>query len=198
MTMASQNIILASASPRRRTLLSKINIKGKFDILPSNYRESLPMDLTPAEMTMYLSLRKAQEVAYRKSTPKDSLVLAADTIVLVDGEIYGKPDDKKDAYRMLKNLSGRSHHVISGIALLRLADNIKFLAFDSTEVMIGKLTDNEILQYIESLEPMDKAGAYAIQGEFADHITGFKGSYDNVVGLPTELLNTIIPTILTP
>lgn len=198
MTKTKKNkIILASASPRRKELFSKMHIDDAVcEILPSNYEESLPMEMTPEETVMYLSFRKALEVASRATTEDDAIVIGSDTIVVVDGEIYGKPADEQDAYRMLKKLSGRSHFVITGLAILNLKKNIKKLAFDKTEVRVRHLDEDEIWEYIRTVEPMDKAGAYAIQGEFADHISSFKGSYDNVVGLPTELLSAMLGDVI--
>lgn len=194
------NLILASASPRRRDLLSKIvpswPFEFEYSIKASNYEESLPIQLTPAETTMYLSLRKAQEVASRQGIAPSSIVIGSDTIVEVDGQIYGKPRNEEDAFRMLKSLSARSHNVISGLAVIVVGKGIKKVSFDSTEVKLKALSDQDIWDYIKTGEPMDKAGAYAIQGIFAKYIDGFCGSYNNVVGLPTELLNKTLAEIL--
>ena len=168
--------ILASASPRRRELLQGMGCEFRIQVSDA---EEVSEGLSPEETALQNARSKALAVA--KECP-DWPVLGADTVVAVDGSIYGKPKDEADAKNMLRRLAGRSHHVITGIAFVRKGQ--VFSAAETTEVRFGDMTDEEIAAYVKTGEPMDKAGAYAIQGRAEAWIEGIYGSWSNVVGLP--------------
>lgn len=174
-------IVLASASPRRRELLASVGIQ--FQIIPSNIDEIQQPDEKPEDFVLRLSQEKAAEVAQR-STVSGRWFIGSDTIVLCDDQILGKPDSREDSASMLRMLSGRSHHVISGYAILDRNSNQWIRRCITTEVTFRTLTDREIDGYIASGEPADKAGSYAIQGLGAFMVTTINGSYSSVVGLP--------------
>ncbi len=171
--------ILASASPRRKELLEQIGVK--FDILPVTGEEVITKEL-PGEVVMELAKQKAEEVA--KTAGADALVLGADTVVAYEGKILGKPKDEADALRMLTMLSGKEHEVYTGVALIDNRDQSMENFFERTKVMMYPVSEEEIRDYIAGGEPMDKAGAYAIQGLGAKFIQKIEGDYNNVVGLP--------------
>ena len=171
--------ILASASPRRKELLEQIGVK--FDILPATGEEVITKEL-PGEVVMELAKQKAEEVA--KTAGADALVLGADTVVAYEGKILGKPKDEADALRMLTMLSGKEHEVYTGVALIDNRDQSMENFFERTKVTMYPVSEEEIRDYIAGGEPMDKAGAYAIQGLFAEFIVKIDGDYNNVVGLP--------------
>ncbi|MCE5315124.1 MAG: Maf family protein [Armatimonadota bacterium] len=190
--MPKHDIILASASPRREELLSLIF--KEFWVVPSKFDESkVPGDLSPAEQVVHSSLMKARDVS--QDNPK-SLVIGADTVVVVDEEILGKPRDRSDAARMLKLLSGRTHQVYTGITVIFRGK--EHSGFECTDVTFSGLTDEVISRYISSGEPMDKAGAYAIQGRGAVLIESINGCYFNVVGLPVHKLSAILAELGMP
>lgn len=176
--------ILASGSPRRKELLQEIGLS--FRVLPSNVSEEFSASLSPSEVVQQLAARKATDVA---SKEKEASIIGADTIVVRKGEIIGKPRDQKDAARILSSLQGREHQVYSGIALSYLRDGERHLITDyrMTKVHMRPLTEQEIWWYIKTGEPMDKAGAYGIQGKGASLIEGIEGCYFNVVGLSLVL-----------
>ena len=185
-------LVLASASPRRRELLAQVGFK--FDVTPAHIPEDPRAGEDPIAYVTRLAREKA-EVVYAelssKSTSQDGLVvLGADTTVTLDNHILGKPEDERDAARMLRMLSGRSHHVITGVAVVtaRGAE----VAAEVTAVRFLTLTDAEIDAYVATGEPMDKAGAYAIQGLAARWIPRVEGCYFNVVGLPLALVSTLL------
>lgn len=180
-------IILASASPRRRELLDQIGLE--FSIIPSFVAEEGDLP-SPEETAEHLAVIKAQDVAGRLDG--DGYVIGADTIVVVDGAIYGKPADKEDARRMLIRLQGREHQVITGLAVIRLRDGETITGHEITTVIMRPLSMGEIDGYIATGEPMDKAGAYAIQGRGAVFIPGIRGCYFNVVGLPLARLLSML------
>ena len=169
--------ILASGSPRRKELLQQIN--ARFEIRISAAEELSGDSISPAEMVEKNAAAKAQVVA--RLYPNHA-VLGADTVVALDGHTYGKPDSREDAIRMLKEFSGRMHQVLTGIAWVY--NGHLFTDVVKTDVEFAQLADTEIERYVKSGEPMDKAGAYAIQGAAAEFIAGIHGSYSNVVGLP--------------
>ncbi len=168
-------IILASASPRRREILKNAGID--FKVLAADIDESTEKIL-PHEVVLDISKRKAAAAA--KKT--DGVIIAADTVVALDGEILGKPRDDEDAYRMLKALSGREHEVYTGVCVM-CGDKCDSF-YEKTKVFFREMADDFIKAYIETGEPRDKAGAYAIQGKCAAYITRIEGDYLNVVGLP--------------
>lgn len=174
--------ILASASPRRRELFSII--WPDFDVEVSDVDESSVSWTSPEELCLALSRLKATDVASRHT---DSCVIGADTIVCVDGEVLGKPHDNGDAVRMLTMLSGRSHHVLTGICICLGGKVIANKCCD-TEVVFKSLTTSEINSYVSSGDPFDKAGAYGIQNGAARFCERINGDFFNVVGLPVNLL----------
>ena len=178
----NKKIILASASPRRKELLSVIT--EDFLVLPSDAEEIIPGDISADETAEYLAKIKAQAVA--ADHPQD-VVIGADTCVVVGNEILGKPVNFNDAKRMLNLLSGKTHKVITGCAIINDGKTVSFSS--QTEVEFYPLSETQIEEYINSLEPYDKAGSYAIQGKASLFVKGIKGDYFNVVGLPVAELN---------
>ena len=176
--------ILASASPRRKQLLSEI-VQG-FEIIPAQGEEKADNSLPPSELVIQLATAKAQEVATLPQA-KDKGVLGADTIVVLDGEVLGKPKDEKDAERMLTALSGKTHFVYTGVCLsVPTTGGRKCITgVDATAVVFENLTKEQVKDYIKTGSPMDKAGAYGIQD--GGLVKEIKGSFTGVVGLPIEL-----------
>ncbi len=177
--------ILASASPRRRELL-KIIVED-FLCLPADIDETVDSSIAPRTAPEYLALQKAEHIAQKHP---DKIIIGADTTVFLGDTPLGKPKDEADAFNMLKALSGKSHTVITGCALV--LGNKKTSFSVATEVCFKELTDNDIKVYIETHEPMDKAGAYGIQGKGALLCEKIEGDYFNVVGLPISKLNDAI------
>ncbi|MDD2446723.1 MAG: Maf family protein [Tissierellia bacterium] len=182
-----ERIVLASGSPRRREIMEKYNID--LIVEKSNVDENINRGETPEQVSMTLSLIKALDVSNR--FPKD-IVIGADTIVVVDGKILGKPKGKEDAYDMLNILSGRIHEVITGVALIKADMNIKIIDYEKTRVKFRKLTDDMIYRYIGTNEPFDKAGAYAIQGVGQILVENIDGCFFNVVGLPLTKIDKLL------
>ena len=176
-------LILASASPRRAELLQLLKLK--FRVVPSTATEVLDEQLSPFEVCQLNARRKARAVA--KKNP-DSLVLGADTLVFLDGEIMGKPANPADAERMLTRLQSRTHQVVTGISLIHLRAHRERIFAVSTDVMFHPLDTGQIHDYLARVNPLDKAGAYAIQEHGDLIISEISGSYSNVVGLPVERL----------
>lgn len=175
-------IILASASPRRRELLTQIGLE--FEIMPSQKEEVIKeQDVT--ETVMNLAAVKAMDI-YKQlsetSLEEDILVIGADTVVVLDGKILGKPKDEEDAFRMLRFLQGNTHQVYTGVCLIT-SEKMQIF-YECTDVVMYSLADEDIRSYIRSGEPMDKAGSYAIQGLAAVFVEKICGDYNNVVGLP--------------
>lgn len=173
-------IILASQSPRRRELLKYIT--DDFKVMSSNVDETLPKDISPGDAVLYLSRIKAQP--FKNET---DIVIGADTVVSIDNKILGKPKDFDDAYKMLSLLSGKWHSVYTGVTLIK-GENVKSFSVE-TRVKFFELTDTDIENYIRTKEPMDKAGAYGIQGFGSLLVERIDGDYFNVVGLPVSRLN---------
>ena len=180
--------LLASASPRRRELLR--NAGFDFDVQPSQVVEEIKPGESPEEFARRAAREKAMQVA--ASSPAGSLVLGADTVVVIDGETLGKPSNREDATRMLQFLSGRTHQVHTGVCLVRAPGQIEALELATTLVTFRELDEEEIRRYVESGEPMDKAGAYAVQGLASKFVTRILGCYSNVVGLPVALVYGIL------
>jgi septum formation protein len=179
----SPELILASSSPRRRDLLSSLGLQ--FHVIPAELQE-IP---APQEAPRDFAVRVAEHKALVIGTKHPSAwVIGADTIVVVEGDILGKPLDKEDAKRMLQQLSDREHLVLTGYALLNMAASKKLKGVEETRVKIKALEQREIEWYINTDEPLDKAGGYAIQGKGAFMVEWIKGSYTNVVGLPLSQL----------
>lgn len=184
--------ILASASPRRRDLLSALEIP--FEVISPAIDETPWPNEAPDSYVLRMAHEKAVAVAQRLGTDKALRILAADTEVVLEREILGKPANEKDAARMLRALSGRQHSVITGICLMDRRDGREDLKGESirTTVTFRKISEEEIHHYVASGEPMDKAGAYAIQGGAAGMIDHIDGSYSNVVGLPMECVSRLL------
>lgn len=176
------HIILASNSPRRRELLGGLGLPFDVKVLP-DIDEQYPEDLPVNQIAEYIAREKAD--AYRKVMADNDLVITADTVVIVDDEVMGKPVDADDARRMLRKLSGRSHQVTTGVCLTTKEQQRHFSV--TTDVTFKQLTDDEINHYVTIYKPFDKAGAYGIQ-EWIGYIgvTGLHGSYFNVMGLPVQ------------
>ncbi|MBE0069593.1 Maf family protein [Thermoanaerobacterium thermosaccharolyticum] len=179
-------IVLASNSPRRREILSNIGLD--FDVIPSNIAEETKEE-EPENIVMDLSRKKALCVA--EKLDDDSIVIGADTVVVIDGEILGKPTDKGEAFSMLRKLSGRWHKVYTGVSVVSLRNRKLINDYESTDVYIKNLSDDMILNYIEKGECLDKAGSYAIQGYGSLIVERINGDYFNVVGLPISKLYDI-------
>jgi septum formation protein len=175
----SHPLILASASPRREELLRLLGLD--FQVIPSRTDETFFINEKPAEHVLRLAENKAHTVA---QTHPHAWVLGADTIVVIDGEVLGKPADASAAGRMLEKLSGRTHEVFTGFALMRLAGQVAIKEGVRAAVTFRNISADEKLWYIKSPEPYDKAGAYAVQGLGAFFIKEIQGSYTNVMGLP--------------
>ena len=181
--MGPVRIILASQSPRRRELLERMGILS-FEVIPARGEVVLDPALPPERLVEELSRQKAAEVA--AGAAPEALVIAADTVVAVDGRVLGKPADPEDAVRMLTALSGREHTVYTGVTIRRGGEEAT--EHEATAVRFRPLTPEEIRTYVSTGEPMDKAGAYGIQGRFAAFIREISGSYTNVMGLPVGRL----------
>ncbi|NMA96372.1 MAG: septum formation protein Maf [Clostridiales bacterium] len=181
------DIILASDSPRRKEILTNLNID--FISIPSHIDEDGFFDDDPASRVMLLALEKAKGVASIVSEP--SLIIGADTLVYKD-EIIGKPNDDLDAFRILKELQGGWHEVLTGLAVIDTKKRQKKVVCEKTSVHMAPMTDRQIKRYIATGEPENKAGAYAIQGRAALYIKAIKGCYYNVVGLPVHKLWEVI------
>ena len=185
--MEKKSIILASGSPRRKELLLQIGIVP--EIIVSHVEEKITSDV-PAEVVMSLAEQKAVDVA--KDMPEGKVILGSDTVVAADGKILGKPKSHEEAYEMIRSLVGRSHQVYTGVCIVKKGaaggkDTVVSF-YDETDVQVSGMTEAEIREYADSEEPMDKAGAYAVQGFFARYIEGLRGSYANVMGLPVHLV----------
>ena len=183
----SPKIILASASPRRHELLRKMGVP--FAILALDTDESVSG--LPQERVRVLAERKAQAVA---DTLDEGLVIGADTLVALGEESLGKPGDDEDARRMLRALSGKTHQVYTGVCLLDAATGKREVRVARSDITMRKLTNAEIDAYVRTGEPHGKAGAYAIQGLGGALVSGYEGSFDNIVGLPTEMLREMLDT----
>lgn len=181
------NIILASSSPRRRKLLKKFKVEHT--VVESHTKEITNEKDNPAQTAMGLAFRKAYDVGKRY---RDSIVIGADTIVVFENQILGKPKDKLDAEKMLEALSGNEHEVITGIGLINLHQNKKIVDFERTIVKFEKLDKELIARYINTKEPFDKAGSYGIQGYGSLLVKKINGCYDNVIGLPMSKLNKLL------
>ena len=179
-------IILASSSPRRSELLEMLKVS--FEKKPSSVDEKTTFHEKPEQIVMGLSFEKAFQIAQLEP---DAIVIGSDTIVYLD-EVLGKPENKSDAYNMLKKLSGKTHDVYTGVAVVCESRKIKRVDYVKTEVVFNNLTDAEIHAYIETGEPLDKAGAYGIQGQGALLVNQIQGDYFSVMGLPLSKLNEIM------
>lgn len=179
-----KNIILASASPRRRELLEQIGVE--FRVIPAKGEEVITKQV-PSEAVEELSRQKAAEVA---AGIEEGIVIGSDTVVSLDGKIVGKPADREDARRMLRRIQGGVHSVFTGVTVLvKENGNTTCRTFSKeTRVHVYPMTEQETERYLDTGEPMDKAGAYGIQGKFAAWVESIEGDYNNVVGLPVSAL----------
>ena len=184
-----REIILASKSPRRKELLENIGVK--FQILVSDVDESVvSKDYEPGLYVRELALLKAMGVA--KHCPKNMFVIGADTVVVLEDEILGKPKDRQDAYDMLMKLSGKTHYVYTGISLVDTNDAHTVAAYESTAVTFKELSEKEINYYLDNYNVLDKAGSYAIQEYAGRFVKNINGDYFNIVGLPVCRLCTLV------
>jgi len=181
----NKKIILASQSPRRKELLEKMGLE--FDIITSEVEENIENGAYSKELVESLALEKALDVSVKIKS--SALVIGADTVVVLDGIILGKPKDKEDAVRILSLLSGRTHMVVTSIAIIDTEKDTKTVESVESKVTFKELCSEEIEDYIATGEPMDKAGAYGIQGYASSFITSICGCYTNVVGISTYKLS---------
>jgi len=176
-----QKIILASTSPRRKELASAMGLE--FEIIPSSYEEDMSLNLAPKELVQVLSYGKAKAVADKLNS---GIVIGVDTIVCINDKKLGKPKSNQEAFQMLKNLSGKFHQVYSGVSIIDCKTKKSIKDFEVTKVKFRKMTENEIKAYIQTREPMDKAGAYGIQGLASIFVEKIEGCYFNVMGFPVH------------
>jgi septum formation protein len=192
-TLANYRIILASRSPRRQQLLRDLGLE--FDVVIKEYSETYPENLNGEEIARYVARQKA--ISFRNEISDNEIVIAADTIVWCNNMVLGKPLNYEDALRILKEISGNTHEVITGVSLFSLSGEVTFS--ESTKVTFEPLSDEEIVYYVDKFKPYDKAGAYGIQewiGIIAcSHIDG---SYFNVVGLPVQRLYAELQKFIIP
>ena len=181
------DIILASASPRRKEILGNTNLK--FEVIKSDIDEVILPEESPCQVVIRLAYEKSMDIAYNN---KNKLIIGADTIVCLDNIILGKPKDKLDAIEMIKKLSGRTHQVITGISLINLDANKKIIDYVVSNVKFKDLSHEDIMDYIQTNESLDKAGAYGIQGYGALLVEEIKGDYFNIVGLPISKLSDLL------
>ena len=187
-------IILASGSPRRKEILEQVGVK--FTVCISD-KEEVITKLQPEEIVIELAAMKAVDVA--KQTKGMTIIIGADTMVAMDGQVMGKPKDEEDAKNMLRNLQGKKHQVYTGISVL-IKKSEEILELDNktinfveiTDVWVNPMTDEQIASYVSSGEPCDKAGAYGIQGKFAINIGKIEGDYYNIVGFPISKLYAVL------
>ncbi|MGN0015549.1 MAG: Maf family protein [Candidatus Gastranaerophilaceae bacterium] len=186
-----KKIILASTSPRRRELLSKLNID--FEVVsPSFDEDSFKISTNPLSIEN-LSLLKAKSISTKLTV--SAFVISADTVVICDNKIMGKPKSEEEAFFMLKTLSGNTHHVITGVAVIDTEKSKEYSAHGITYVTFNDLSDEDIMNYIKDKKPFDKAGAYGIQELPDNFVKMLDGEFDNVMGLPTKILINMLKSI---
>lgn len=178
------NLILASSSPRRKALLKVLGLE--FDIIVSECDENIDFS-SVSDAVMELSKRKASVVA--EITDKKSIIIGADTVVVHNGKVLGKPKDKADAVQMLKMLNGNTHQVYTGFTIINNSDGTTVSDYEVSSVTFKKLTEAEIIEYVNTNNTLDKAGAYSIQGTASSFVEKLDGDYNNVVGLPIYKLS---------
>lgn len=181
-------VILASASPRRRDILNMMGLPFRVEV--SGAEETMEENMTPELFVEQISLRKAAEVA--KKQKQNALVIAADTVVVLDDAIVTKPKDEADAVQILTRLSGRAHRVLTGLSVMRLSDGKAVSVCEETKVHFRALSEEEIFSYVQTGEPMDKAGAYGLQGRACVFAERIEGDFFNVIGLPACRLAKIL------
>ena len=181
----SYKVILASKSPRRSELLGRMGID--FEIIPSDIEEIHPEGLSPFLVPEHLAEQKANAVLKEVENPGNTIVIGADSVVILNGKIFEKPANASEAFRMLSHLSGRTHTVVTGVALISSSKKMVFSA--KTEVTFRPMDKDEIEMYIEEYRPFDKAGSYGVQDWMGMcKVSELKGTYTNVMGLPTDLV----------
>lgn len=183
-------VILASKSPRRAALLDLIKID--FEVMPSSYNEKINNSLDVETLAKELAYGKALNVF--DNTQGDRTIIAADTMVVKNGRIYGKPKDRADAIKMLKELQGDTHSVYTSLVIL-IEDRGEYKEYKEvvrTDINVNEISDEEIIEYVDTEEPYDKAGAYAIQSSFCKYIDTIEGNYMSVIGLPVDKVYTIL------
>lgn len=186
-----KRLILASDSPRRITLLKMLGYH--FDVIPHTIEECLSDNVLPTELVQNLAFKKASDVARKV---ENAIIISADTIVVRDKNILGKPRNTNDAGRFLSLLSNSEHTVITGVCIMDVPSKKKLLRTDRTCIKMRKISEEEIKVYVRTGEPMDKAGAYAIQGEGKKFIEKIEGSYSNAVGLPLGIVQEMLNNFL--
>ena len=186
-------LILASSSPRRKDLLKQIGLD--FEVIPSTVEETWEPGLSPAAVAQTLACRKAEDVARRISS---GLVIGADTLVVLEGIVLGKPASRQEAVQTLKALSGKPHDVITALAVIAVEKHRVMLDEERTRVYFREIPGDEIEAYVDTGEPMDKAGAYGIQGRGILFVDRIEGCYTNVVGLPIPKLSAILSRFKVP
>lgn len=187
----NRKIILASSSPRRIEMMKK---HGYDPIIrPADIEETLPEGISAKDAVMFLALKKA--LATERSAEAGSIIIAADTVVYKDG-ILGKPADRADAFSMLSKIRNTGHEVATGVAMVLAGENYKVVFCDITKVFCKDFSDEALNAYLDTEEPYDKAGAYAIQGLFSKHIDRYEGSFDTVVGFPWEIIEPRLKVLL--
>ena len=184
-------LILASNSPRRKKILEDLGLK--FEVIPSNYDEKLPDDIFSYEKIEDLATKKCLDVSNRSD--KDSIVIAADTVVVLHNKILGKPHSKEEAFEMLKSLSGETHFVVTSVCGINTKTNRAAVLSTTSYVRFNELSDSMILYYIDTYNPLDKAGSYGIQELPPNFIDKYEGSFENIVGLAPESVMSVINKI---
>ncbi|HHT9160222.1 MAG TPA: Maf family protein [Candidatus Brocadiaceae bacterium] len=185
--MSKKRLVLASNSPQRIVLLKSLGYR--FEMVPHDVEECIPGSVSPTELVQNLAFLKASDVARKVD---NAIIIGADTVVVHKKSILGKPRDESDAKRILSLLSDSEHDIISGVCVMEVPSRKKILRTEQTHIKMRVIKDEEIDSYILTGEPMDKAGAYAIQGKGRKFIEKIDGSYSNVVGLPLELLQEML------
>lgn len=186
--LENKKIILASASPRRKELLHQLGLI--FTIEPAAGNETVSPGLSPEQIVQTLAYEKANEIRDKQRDMRSVLIIGADTIVVKDGSVLGKPKNEEDAVHMLRKLSDTTHQVYTGVAVLTSEWEVRFS--EKTDVTFYPMSEQEILAYVESKEPMDKAGAYGIQGIGGRFVKEIRGDYNSVVGLPIARLYQVL------
>jgi len=188
--LGNRRLILASDSPRRRQILSEIGLT--FQVISPNIEEHLN-STPPAQHVVRYSLEKVKAASQKVSR---GMILGADTIVVLESEILGKPKSQKEAFQMLSKLSGQTHTVYSGVAILEVEKNISLTGYQTTEVVFNRLDNAEIERYLSTGEYVDKAGAYGIQGMGSLLVKEIKGDLDNVIGLPLATVRKLLAEVV--
>ncbi|HEY9869631.1 MAG TPA: Maf family protein [Candidatus Obscuribacterales bacterium] len=182
----SRQLILASGSPRRVELLKNLGLK--FEVMPSSIEEKIDPHLEPPELVVGLAVAKARAVAGRAPAAGRALVLGADTVVVIDGSIIGKPESREQAVEMLSRLSRRCHEVFTGVALVESSGLVLSTGYEVSRVYMRLIDAREMEAYVDTGEPMDKAGAYALQGIGSAFVERIEGCFTNIIGLPVPLV----------